>query len=389
MTAAAAAPSPAGLVDRLLPDAEAARLRAGATGMPRLRLDVRQASDVQCIAIGAFSPLRGFMGSADHASVVASMRLAGGGVWSLPVVLAVDEATARLHRRGTTVLLDDPEGVPLAILELDEIHEVDLDAEVEQCFGTGDAAHPGVAARRAQGRHLLAGQIWALRLPVGSFPDYSFTPAQTRARFAELGWRTVVGFQTRNPVHRAHEYLHKVALEIVDGLFLNPLVGETKGDDVPAAVRMRCYTTLIEKYYPRDRVVLGTFPAAMRYAGPREAVFHSIVRRNYGCTHFIVGRDHAGVGDYYGTYDAQLIFDGIDTGELGITPLRFEHTFWCHACEGMASPRTCPHGDAEHLILSGTKVRAMLTAGELPPPEFSRPEVAQLLVEAYRAQAAS
>ena len=385
MTAAPTAPS---VAERILPAAESESLRTRSSGLPRIRLDQRQASDVHCIAIGAFSPLRGFMGAQDHATVVSSMRLAAGGVWSLPVVLAVDEATARSHRAGTTVLLDDAEGEPLAVLELDEIAEVDLEAEVEQCFGTGDQAHPGVAARRAQGRHLLAGELWALRIPPSAFPTYALTPAQTRARFAELGWRTVVGFQTRNPVHRAHEYLHKVALEMVDGLFLNPLVGETKGDDVPAAVRMRCYETLIERYYPRDRVVLGTFPAAMRYAGPREAVFHSIVRRNYGCTHFIVGRDHAGVGSYYGTYDAQLIFDGIDIDELGITPLRFEHTFWCHACEGMASPRTCPHDDDQHLILSGSRVRAMLTAGELPPPEFSRPEVAQVLVEAYRGQTA-
>jgi sulfate adenylyltransferase len=352
--------------------------------MPRIRLDPRQASDVHCISIGAFSPLRGFMGPADHTSVVEGMRLRSGAVWALPVVLAVDAGTARTARPGHTVVLDDPHGEPLALLEVEEVFDVDLAAEVERCFGTGDPAHPGVAARLAQGPHCVAGEVWALRVPHSPFPDHDLTPAQSRAAFAERGWRTVVGFQTRNPVHRAHEYLQKVALESIDGLFLQPLVGETKGDDVPAAVRMRCYLTLIERYYPANRVVLGTFPAAMRYAGPREAVFHATVRRNYGCTHFIVGRDHAGVGNYYGTYDAQLIFERIDPLGLGITPLRFEHTFWCHACEGMASTRTCPHDSSHHLVLSGTKVRAMLAAGELPPPEFSRPEVARILIDAYR-----
>jgi sulfate adenylyltransferase len=373
------------VVDRLLPGHEVEAMRRSLETAPGIRLDARQVSDVHCLAIGAFSPLRGFMGSADHAGVVGDMRLRSGAVWALPVVLAVDPDVARSATPGHAVRLDDPDGEPLAVLEVDEVFEVDVAAEVEQCFGTGDPQHPGVAARLAQGAHCVAGEVWALRVPGSSFPDHDLTPVQTRALFAQRGWRTVVGFQTRNPVHRAHEYLQKVALETIDGLFLQPLVGETKGDDVPAAVRMRCYTTLLEGYYPKDRVVLGTFPAAMRYAGPREAVFHATVRRNYGCTHFIVGRDHAGVGSYYGTYDAQLIFDRVDPVGLGITPLRFEHTFWCHACEGMASTRTCPHGSEHHLILSGTKVRAMLAAGELPPPEFSRPEVAQILIEAYAA----
>jgi sulfate adenylyltransferase len=372
------------LVDRLLPPAAATALLGSLGGLPRLSLDARQASDVHCIAVGAFSPLRGFMGSADHAAVVSGMRLSTGEVWALPVVLAVDRATAASAQPGAALVLDDPDGDPLAVLDVTEVYEVDLETEVEQCFGTADHAHPGVAARLAQGSFCIAGEVSALRIPHSPFREQDLTPAQTRELFAERGWRSVVGFQTRNPVHRAHEYLHKVALETIDGLFLQPLVGETKGDDVPAAVRMRCYTTLIDIYYPRDRVVLGTFPAAMRYAGPREAVFHATVRRNYGCTHFIVGRDHAGVGSYYGTYDAQLIFDRVDPVGLGITPLRFEHTFWCHACEGMASTRTCPHDSSNHLVLSGTKVRDMLAAGELPPPEFSRPEVAQILIEAYR-----
>ncbi len=336
------------------------------------------------MAVGAFTPLTGFVGSADHESVCARMRLADGAVWPMPVVLAVDEDTAHARRAGGDVILIDTDGEPVALMNVSEVFSVDLAAEVERCFGTGDPAHPGVAARLAQGRFALGGEVHALRIPQSAFPEYDLSPAQTRARFAELGWRTVVGFQTRNPVHRAHEYLHKVALESIDGLFLQPLVGDTKGDDISAATRMRCYEVLLDAYYPKDRVVLGTFPAAMRYAGPREAVLHSIVRRNYGCTHFIVGRDHAGVGSYYGTYDAQRIFDSIDPAALGIQILPFEHSFWCHRCEGMASTRTCPHPDEDHLVLSGTRVRAMLLAGEMPPPEFSRPEVAAILIESAR-----
>jgi sulfate adenylyltransferase len=373
------------LVDRVL-DADSARRRLAAAGdAARIRLDARQTSDAHCIAIGAFSPLRGFMGSGDHASVCRDMRLGDGTVWSLPVLLALDERRASERRPGETVVLDDPDGEPLALLAVSEVYEVDVEAEVEACFGTGDPAHPGVAARREQGSHCVAGEIEALRVPRSPFPEHDLTPAQSRARFDELGWRTVVAFQTRNPVHRAHEYLQKVALEIVDGLFLQPLVGETKGDDIPAAVRMRCYETLLAGYYPADRVVLGTFPAAMRYAGPREAIFHALVRKNYGCTHLIVGRDHAGVGNYYGSYDAQRIFDQFNGDELGIVPLKFEHTFWCHACEGMASPRTCPHGDDQHLVLSGTRVREMLARGEMPPQEFTRPEIARILIDAARA----
>jgi sulfate adenylyltransferase len=387
--ASAIAPHGGELVDRLLDPATASRRLDELDGAAHIRLDTRQASDVHCLAIGAFSPLRGFMGSADHASVCRDMRLGDGTVWSLPVVLAVDEAIARARRPGETLLLDDPAGQPLAVLDVSEVYEVDVAAEVEACFGTGDPAHPGVAARLQQGRHCLAGEVLALRLPHSDFPEHDLTPAQSRERFAELGWRSIVAFQTRNPVHRAHEYLHKVALEIVDGLFLQPLVGETKDDDIPAAVRMRCYQTLISRYYPGRRVVLGTFPAAMRYAGPREAIFHALVRKNYGCTHFIVGRDHAGVGQYYGSYDAQLIFDRFPPEDLGIIPLRFEHTFWCNACEGMASPRTCPHPDDQHLVLSGTRVRQMLAAGEMPPQEFTRPEIARILIDAARGDGAS
>lgn len=364
----------------------AAGLRAHAATLPVIRLDARRATDLELLAVGALTPLDGFMVEADYRSVVDTMRLASGAVWSVPITLAVSTGQAR-EVEGREIALAAPDGTLLAVMEVREAFGYDREHEARQVYRTDDRDHPGVAALYAQDDVLLGGPVRVFALPPDpEFPEHRLTPAQTRAIFAERGWRTVVGFQTRNPVHRAHEYLQKVALESIDGLLLHPLVGETKSDDIPADVRMRCYQVLLEHYYPRDRVQLAVLPASMRYAGPREAIFHAIMRQNYGCSHFIVGRDHAGVGSYYGTYDAQEIFDELAPGELAITPLKFEHTFYCRTCEAMGSTRTCPHPADHHVTLSGTKVRQMLAAGEVPPVEFTRPEVARVLIESMRGQ---
>jgi sulfate adenylyltransferase len=347
--------------------------------LERVTLASREVSDLDMLASGALSPLEGFMGREDYESVVETMHLTGGLPWALPVCLAVEEAP-----KGDRVALADDAGRALAVLEVEDVYGYDKEREAEQCFRTTDDAHPGVARLYAQHNHYLAGRITVFERPRQRFPELARDPADTRAAFAERGWKRVVGFQTRNPIHRAHEYLTKVALETVDGLLVHPLVGDTKGDDVPADVRVACYRVLLDGYYPENRVLLSAFPAAMRYAGPREAIWHAICRKNYGCSHLIVGRDHAGVGDYYGTYDAQLIFDDFEPHELDIEPMFFEHSFFCRACGTMASAKTCPHGGDDHVFLSGTKVRELLGKGDVPPEEFTRREVAEVLIEAYR-----
>ncbi len=354
--------------------------------LKRVQLNARTAADLELIANGAFSPLTGFMTQADYLGVVRGMHLANGLAWSLPVVLPVSHSVAERLKPGERLLLELPDGSPVGFLDLEEKYEYDKAQEATLVYGTQDATHPGVAALYAQGEVLLAGPVEVFRSPTPSplFAPYYLEPAQTRQTFAQKGWQRVVAFQTRNPVHRAHEYIQKSALEIVDGLLLHPLVGETKSDDIPAEVRLRCYQVLLENYYPADRVQLSLFPAFMRYAGPREAIFHALVRKNYGCSHIIIGRDHAGVGSYYGTYAAQQIFQEFSPAELGITPLFFENSFFCRSCGNMASAKTCPHPPTAHLSLSGTRVREMLAAGEYPPVEFTRPEVAEILVEATR-----
>ena len=385
-TNATIAPHGGTLVNLLVSGSDRDRAIEEAANLPKLVVNERELSDLEMLAVGALSPLTGFQGEKEHRSILESMHLTNGLPWTIPVTLSLtDDDVKRVGGTEAVALVAEQGGRALAIVEVDEIYKRDRHAEAIGVFGTDDPAHPGVEALHAAGEYCLAGEVRAIELPAhDDFLGYRRTPAETRAAFAERGWKTVVGFQTRNPIHRAHEYLQKCALEIVDGLLVHPLMGATKGDDVPADVRMRCYEVLFADYYPKDRAMISVFPAAMRYAGPKEAIWHAIARKNYGCTHFIVGRDHAGVGDYYGTYDAQKIFDEFEPGELGITPLRFEHSFYCLRCEGMASPKTCPHAEEHRVILSWTKVRQMLRGGERPPQEFSRPEVADILIEAMR-----
>jgi sulfate adenylyltransferase len=380
------APHGGTLVDLLVEGSAAQSLASEAANLPKVVASERELSDLEMLATGALSPLTGFMAERDYHSVLETMRLEGGLPWAIPVVLSLTDLEAkRLGGADAVAILPGEDVDPLAVLRITEIFKRDKTKEVLSVYRTDDEDHPGVKAVLDAGDFCAAGVVEVLRLPPhDDFVDYRLTPAQTRAEFERRGWKTVVGFQTRNPIHRAHEYIQKCALEIVDGLLVHPLVGATKADDVPPDVRMRCYEALFEGYYPKDRAMVSVFPAAMRYAGPREAIWHAIARKNYGCTHFIVGRDHAGVGTYYGTYDAQAIFEEFEPGELGITPLMFEHSFWCEACEGMASPKTCPHGEDTRVSLSGTKVREMLRNGERPPPEFSRPEVADILIRAMR-----
>lgn len=380
------APHGGELINRLLTSEAGEAARERSRGLPGVRLSAKEVSDLEMIAVGAFSPLTGFMGRDDYESAVADMYLRSGLPWSMPITLAIDRDQADRLKIGSEVALLDQSGSPVGTLLLAEKFGYDKEKEAKKVYGTTDTLHPGVGRLMEQGDVLLGGEIQVFARPARVFPQYHLDPLQTREAFQNRGWRTVVGFQTRNPIHRAHEYIQKCALEIVDGLFINPLVGETKSDDVPAEIRMESYQILLDRYYPPGRTFLAVFPAAMRYAGPREAIFHALVRKNYGCTHFIVGRDHAGVGNYYGTYDAQLIFCRFAPGELGITPLFFEHTFYCHSCGCMASPKTCPHPDSDHLTLSGTRVREMLQNRQAPPAHYTRTEVAQILMDYYQSR---
>jgi sulfate adenylyltransferase len=381
----AIAPHGGQLVNRIATPEQRAEFLSKADFLPRVQLDDRAVSDLEMIVIGAFSPLTGFMNQEDYDRTVTEMRLANGLVWSIPITLSVSEEVASPLQEGGLIRLDNSSGEFIGVLQLTQKYHYDKIREAIKVYRTNDVNHPGVQVLYNQGSVHLAGDIWLLqREPHPQFPTYQIDPAASRQLFQDKGWKTIVGFQTRNPIHRAHEYIQKCALETVDGLFLHPLVGATKEDDIAADVRMRCYEILLEHYYPLDRVTLAINPAAMRYAGPREAIFHALVRKNYGCTHFIVGRDHAGVGDYYGTYDAQYIFDEFAPSELGIVPMKFEHAFYCTRTKQMATSKTSPSRPEERIHLSGTKVREMLRRGELPPPEFSRPEVAAELARAMR-----
>ncbi|WP_349410299.1 sulfate adenylyltransferase [Pseudalkalibacillus sp. SCS-8] len=350
--------------------------------LTKVNLTPVQLSDLDCIAKGVYSPLEGFMNKDDYSSVLNRMRLKNGVVWTIPITLSISKEQSKNIRVGEEVALMH-EGLAYGWMEVEDIYDVDLLEEATRIYGTTDLEHPGVARLLGGPSRNIGGKITMFREVPTLFPDHARTPVETRKLFEDRGWKTIVGFQTRNPIHRAHEYIQKTALEHVDGLFIHPLVGETKPDDIPADIRMACYNVLIENYYPKDRVLLGTLSCSMRYAGPREAVFHALVRKNYGCTHFIVGRDHAGVGDYYGTYDAQHIFEAFSPEELGIVPVCMEHSFYCRICEQMASSKTCPHDRTAHIHLSGTMVRNMLKKGDVPPKYFSRPEVIEQLLQYY------
>ncbi|MFQ5442681.1 MAG: sulfate adenylyltransferase [Thermodesulfobacteriota bacterium] len=373
------------LVNRVAEGKQRQDIEARAGELKKLTLSEREISDLEMIATGGFSPLTGFMGSAEYHSTMDTMTLGNGLPWTIPVTLSTTDKIAKGLAEGADVALYNGNKELVGLLHLEEIFHHDKEKEALRVYGTTEDAHPGVKKVYDMGDMLLGGPITLVkRTEYADFKENRLDPVETRALFKEKGWRRVVGFQTRNPIHRAHEYIQKCALETVDGLMIHPLVGETKADDIPADVRMRCYRTLMENYYPGDRVVLAVYPAAMRYAGPREAIFHALIRKNYGCTHFIVGRDHAGVGSYYGSFDAHYIFDEFDAADIGITPMFFDYTFFCKKCGSMASFKSCPHDSNDHISLSGTKVREMLRSGQSPPPEFSRAEVAKILIDAMK-----
>ena len=372
------------LVERWVKGPERDALLKRAEGLPSIVLDEWELSDIELLGLGAISPLEGFLGQADYDSVVDRMQLADGTVWTIPVTLSLTEEEAALVKEGSDLALKSPDGQVMAVLHKPQVYPHNKGVEAKLVYGTHDETHPAVARLMKLGPFYAGGKVSVLNMPPhNDFTPSRLSPAQTRQEFSRRGWKTIVGFQTRNPIHRAHEYLLRCALEIVDGLMIQPLVGQTKGDDLSASVRMRCYQALIEGYFPQDRVMLVVNPAAMRYAGPREAVFHAIIRQNYGCTHFIVGRDHAGVGKFYGTFDAQILIQRFTRDQLAVTPLCFDNSFFCKICQGMASSKTCAHPAGERISLSGTAVREMLAQGKAPPAEFTRPEIAEILKEAY------
>jgi sulfate adenylyltransferase len=375
-----------GLKPLLVDERRAVEERKRAQALPRLRVTSREKGDLIMLGIGGFTPLEGFMTRADWEGVCDGMRTAQGLFWPIPITLSTDAATADSIREGTDVALVDPDDDSvLAILTLTEKYRIDKAHECMSVFKTTDAAHPGVQMVMEQGEVNLAGPVTVLS--DGGFKalygDLFMTPAETRAEFERLGWSKVAAFQTRNPMHRSHEYLAKVAIEICDGVLIHSLLGNLKPGDIPADVRTRAIAVLGEEYFVPKTIVQAGYPLDMRYAGPREALLHAVFRQNYGCAYQIVGRDHAGVGSYYGPFDAHRIFDEIPRDALEIQPMKIDWTFWCYKCGGMASARTCPHPDGDRLLVSGTKLRKWLSEGSPVPAEFSRPEVLEILREYY------
>ena len=372
------------LQNRIIPSSEVQNVQEEAKKYPQIPITKRLHADIEMIAIGGFSPLEGFLNEADYKSVVSKMRLANGLVWPIPITLDVGQSVKENLKPGQPAALN-LEGEIVAVIHVEDIYSFDKKAEARNVYKTEDEKHPGVAAVYAKGDFLVGGKIDVLKTQDhADFPDYNLTPRDTRRAFKERGWKNIVAFQTRNPIHRAHEYITKSALEIVDGLLIHPIVGATKKGDIPADVRMKCYEVLIENYYPKSRVMLSINPSNMYYAGPREAILHALVRQNYGCTHFIVGRDHAGVAGFYGTYDAQELIKSFPRTEIQIEPLCFENSFYCKRTKGMATDKTSPSTKEERVFLSGTQVREMLAAGTIPPEEFSRPEVAKILIDSMK-----
>jgi sulfate adenylyltransferase len=373
------------LVNRILTGNKRHAAMEKAESLKKIILNSRELADLEMISNGAFSPLEGFVNSKDYESILHSMHLSNGLPWTIPITLSVSDEGKSKISQSDELAMYDMRGVCLGILTVEELFPADKKREALQVYRTDDENHPGVAAIYQQGDYYIGGSISLFnRIRHDDLTKYRLDPIETRILFEKKGWNTIVAFQTRNPVHRAHEYIQKSAMEIVDGLLLHPLVGATKSDDIPADVRMECYEVLLNNYYPKNRVILSVMPANMRYAGPKEAIMHAIIRKNYGVSHFIVGRDHAGVGNYYGTYDAHHIFREFDPKAIDITPLFFDYTFYCKRCGGMASTKTCPHDKENHVFLSGTKVREMLRDGIVPPVEFTRPEVAEVLIRHSR-----
>lgn len=369
------------LINRIATGDRKKELEAKADSLLNITLEDRYGADIEMIAIGAFSPLEGFMNKADVQSVMDNMKLVNGAAWGIPILLPAGEHYDTI-KVGDELALRDQKNRLLATIKVEEKFELDMNELGQKCFNATDENHPGLNAIKRGGNKFISGPIEMINRPLrtDAIDDHYYKdPVETRAEFEKRGWNTIVAFQTRNPIHRAHEYLVKCAMEIVDGAMIHPIVGETKADDIPAPTRMRCYETLIDHYFNREHTMLNVLATAMRYGGPREAINHTLIRKNFGCTHMIIGRDHAGVGKYYGTYDAQKIMEKVGP-EMGMNILKYENTFWCVNTESMATDKTAPK-EREIVSLSGTKVRQMLQEGIRPPKEFSRPEVADILIE--------